>query len=46
MYYLLQIKQTVYSTDIFCAPVVTQFIVKVQRKIAKSPISESLLFPY
>ena len=28
----LQIKQNIYSTGIFRAPVVTQFIVKVQRK--------------
>ena len=30
----------------FCAPVVTQFIVKVSRKIEKSPIFESLPFLY
>ena len=29
MHCLLQIKQNIYSIDIFCAPVVTQFIVKV-----------------
>ena len=32
--------------SIFCAPVVTQFIVKVLRKIEKSPIFESLPFLY
>ena len=42
----LQIKQNIYSIGIFRAPVVTQFIVKVQRKIEKSPIFESLLFLY
>ena len=42
----LQIKQNIYSIGIFCAPVVTQFIVEVERKIEKSPIFESLRFLY
>ena len=32
---LLQIKQNIYSIVIFRAPVVTQFIVKVERKLKK-----------
>ena len=40
IHYLLQIKQNIYSIGIFCAPVVLQFIVKVYRKIEKSPIFE------
>ena len=44
MHCLLQIKQNIYSIGIFRAPVVTQFIVKVKRKIEKSPIFESLSF--
>ena len=39
-------KAKIYSIGIFRAPVVTQFIVKVKRKIEKSPIFESLLFLY
>ena len=35
-----------YSIGLFRAPVVTQFIVKVKRKIEKSPIFESLAFLY
>ena len=35
MHCLLQIKQNIYSIGIFRAPVVTQFIVKVKRKIEK-----------
>ena len=37
MHSSLQIKQHVYSIGIFHAPVVTQFIVKVYRKIEKVP---------
>ena len=46
IYFSLQIKQNIYIKGIFCAPVVTQFIVKVKRKIEKSPIFESLPFLY
>ena len=46
MHCSLQIKQNIYSISIFRAPVVTQFIVKVKRKIEKSPIFESLPFLY
>ena len=42
MHCSLQIKQKIYSIGIFRAPVATQFIVKVLRKIEKSPIFESL----
>ena len=42
----LQIKQNTYSIGIFRAPVVTQLIVKVLRKIEKSHIFESLPFLY
>ena len=42
MHWSLQIKQYIYSIGIFHAPVVTQFIVKANRKIQKSPIFESL----
>ena len=38
---LLQIKQNIYSIGIFCAPVVTQFIVKVKGNFEKSPIFEN-----
>ena len=41
-----QTKQNIYSIDIVCALVVTQLIVKVKRKIEKSPIFESLPFLY
>ena len=41
----LQIRQNKYSICIF-RPVVTQFIVKVKRKIENSPTFESLPFPY
>ena len=44
MHCLLQRKQNIYSIGIFRAPVVTQFKVKVYRKIEKSPIFESLPF--
>ena len=44
MHCSLQIKQNIYSVGIFPAPVVTQFIVKVESKIEKSPIFESLPF--
>ena len=37
MHCLLQIKQNIYSIGIFGAPVVTQFIVKVLRKLKKVP---------
>ena len=37
MHCSLQIKQNIYSIGIFRAPVMTQFIVKVRRKIEKSP---------
>ena len=37
MHCSLQIKQNIYSIGIFRAPVVTQFIVKVYRKIEKVP---------
>ena len=46
MHCSLQIKQNIYSIGIFHAPVVTQFIEKVLRKIEKSPIFESLPFLY
>ena len=46
MHCSLQIKQKIYPIGIFHAPVVTQFIVKVKRKIEKSPIFESLPFLY
>ena len=46
MHCSLQIKQNIYSVGIFRAPVVTQFIVKVYRKIEKSPIFESSPFLY
>ena len=46
MHCSLQIKQNIHSIGIFRAPVVTQFIVKVLRKIEKSPIIENLLFLY
>ena len=42
----LQIKQNLYLICTFRAPVVTQFIVKVNRKIEKSPLFESLSFLY
>ena len=41
-----QIKQNMHTVGIFHAPVVTQFIVKVQKTIEKSPIFESLPFLY
>ena len=41
MHCLLQIRQNIYSIGIFRAPVVTQFMVKVYRKIEKSSIFES-----
>ena len=37
MHCLLQIKQNIYSIGIYRAPVVTQFIVKLLRKIEKVP---------
>ena len=37
MHYSLQIKQDIHLIGIFRAPVVTQFIVKVYRKIEKVP---------
>ena len=46
MHCSLQIKQNRYSLGIFRAPVVTQFIVTILRKIEKSPIFESLPFLY
>ena len=46
MHCSLQVKQNTYSKGIFRASVVTQFIVKVQRQIEKSPIFESLPFLY
>ena len=46
MHCSLQIKQNIYSIGIFRAPVVTQYTVKVQRKLEKSPIFESLPFLY
>ena len=46
MHCSLQIKQNIYSIDIFRAPVVTQLLVKVLRKLEKSPICESLPFLY
>ena len=46
MHCRLHIKQKIYSRGIFRAPVVTQFIVKVYRKIEKSPIFESYQFLY
>ena len=46
MHCSLQIKQNLYLICMFHAPVVTQFIVKVNRKIEKSPIFESLSFFY
>ena len=42
----LQIKQNIYSIVIFRTSEVTLFIVKVLRKIEKSPIFESLPFLY
>ena len=42
MHWTLQIMQNIYSIGIFRAPVMTQFIVKVERKFEKSPIFESL----
>ena len=42
----LQIKQNIYSIGILRAPIGTQFIVKVLRKIDKSPIFESVPFLY
>ena len=44
MHCLLQIKQNIYSMGIFRAPVVTQFIVKVLRKIEKVPLLKVNLF--
>ena len=44
MHCSLQIKQNIYSIGIFRAPVATQFIVNVKRKIEKSSIFESLPF--
>ena len=41
MHYLLQIRLNIYSIVIFRAPVVTQFMVKVYRKIEKGSIFES-----
>ena len=46
MHCSLQIKQNIYSIGIYGAPVVTQFKVKVLRKIEKSPIFDSLPFLY
>ena len=46
MHQSLQIKQNIYSKGIFRAPVVTKLILKILRKIVKSPISESLPFLY
>ena len=46
MHCWLQLKQNIYSIVIFRAPVETQFIVKVYRKIEKRPIFESLPFLY
>ena len=46
MHCSLQIKQNIYSLCIYGAPVVTQFIVKVLRKIEKSPIFDSLPLLY
>ena len=46
MHCSLQIKHNIISIGIFRAPVVTQFIVKVKRKIEKSPIFERLPFLY
>ena len=46
MHWSLQIKQNIYPIGIFRAHVVTQFIVRVKRKIEKSPIFESLPFLY
>ena len=46
MHCSLQITPNIYSIGIYGAPVVTQFIVKVLRKIEKSPIFYSLLFLY
>ena len=46
MHCSLQIKQNIYSICFFRAPVVTQFIVKVKRKVEKSLIFESLPFLY
>ena len=46
MHCSLIIKQNIYSIGIFPAPVVTQLIVKVLRKLEKSPIFESLPFLY
>ena len=42
MHCLLQIKQNIYLIGIFHAPVVAQFIVKIE----KSPIFENLPFLY
>ena len=46
MHCWLKIKQNIYTLGIFRAPVETQFIVKVERLIEKSPIFESLPFLY
>ena len=46
MHWSLQRKQNIFSIGIFRAPVVTQFIVKVLRKIEKCPFFESLPFLY
>ena len=44
MHFSLQIKQNIYSIAIFRARVVTQFIVKVKRKIEKVPFLKVYLF--
>ena len=46
MHCSLRMKQNIYSIGIFHAPVVTQFIVKVLRKIEKVPFFESFPFLY
>ena len=49
MFYIhcwLQVKQNVYSIGTFRAPVATQFIVKVYRKIPKSLIFDRIPFLY
>ena len=46
MHCSLQIKQNIYSVGIFVFPVMAQFIVKVYRKIDKSPIFEKKVSEY
>ena len=46
MHFSLQIKQNIYSICIFCAPVVTQCIVKYKENSKKSAIFGSLPFLY